>query len=222
VNALALTVPRPAWRGRIHLGATVVIPAMAATMILLAAVRAGGIGALATSIYCGIMLATFGVSSLYHSREWGLRAWEVLRRIDHAMIFLFIAATYLPVCLLALEGARRWVILGVVLGACGAGALLKATRPDAPRWATVPLYIAVGWVAVAAMGDIAASAGVAALVLLVVGGAVYTLGAVAYATRRPNPSPAFGFHEVFHLATVIAAVCQYIAVFFIIYGSPSA
>lgn len=213
--------PRPAWRGRIHLGAAIVTPAMAATLITLAAARSG-LAAVGVSVYCGLMLAMFATSALYHSRTWGRRAWDVLRRVDHAMIFLFIAATYLPLGLLAIEETRRWVILRIVMGACTAGAALKAIRPDAPRWATVPLYIAVGWVAVGGMGDIAHHAGVAALVLLVVGGVVYTAGAVAYGMRRPNPHPSFGFHEVFHLATVVAAVCQYIAVFLAVYGTPPA
>ncbi len=222
MTALAPVDPRPAWRGRIHLGAALAVPAMAGTLIPLAAVHSGGLAALAVSVYCGLMLATFGTSALYHSRTWGRRTWGVLRRIDHAMIFGFIAGTYLPVCLLALDGAKRWVILGVVLGTCGVGAALKAARPDAPRGATVPLYVAVGWVAVAALGDIVHRAGIPALVLLIVGGIVYTLGALAYALRRPNPHPAFGFHEVFHLATVVAAVCQYIAVFFIVFAVPVA
>ena len=144
-----------------------------------------------------------------------------MRRLDHASIFVFIAGTYTPIGLLSVEGATRWWLLGVVWGGALVGVLLKLRWPHAPRWMSVPVYIAVGWAAVFVLGDIARHAGTAALVLLLTGGLLYTVGAILYALKRPNPRPdVFGYHEVFHLLTVVAAACQYIAVFFAVYGTP--
>jgi hemolysin III len=211
---------RPRLRGVIHLIAFCLTPALAATMIALAAVE-NGRAAVGASIYCASMSALFGVSALYHRRRWSDRGWQVMRRLDHATIFVFIAGTYTALGLVALEGARRWWVLGLVWAGCFLGVVLKLRWPHAPRWVGVPIYLTVGWVAVAVLGDIATNAGVAALVLLLLGGVFYSLGGVAYATHRPDPKPGtFGYHEVFHLLTVIAAVCQYVAVFLAIYHSP--
>ena len=211
---------KPQFRGVIHLIAFCAMPAIAAVMIALAATQSGR-AAVATSVYCGSMAAMFGVSALYHRSTWSERGWQLMRRLDHATIFIFIAGTYTAFGLLALEGAARWWVLGIVWTGCLAGVLLKVRWPHAPRWVGVPIYLTVGWVAVFVLGDLATNAGPAALVLLLVGGLFYSIGGVAYATHRPNPRPGvFGYHEVFHLMTVIAAACQYVAVFLALFHSP--
>jgi hemolysin III len=141
-----------------------------------------------------------------------------MRRLDHSMIFLFIAGTYTPVAALAMDRATaRWVLIVVWAGAL-AGVILKTAWPYAPAWVGVPVYIALGWMAAFVIPAMHAGGGVAALVLLLVGGLLYTVGAVMYATRRPNPWPAtFGYHEFFHAATVLAAICHYIAIWLILF-----
>ena len=211
---------RPTWRGWIHFAAFFTAIAQTAVLIPLAAVQSGR-AALAVSIYCAAMLLLFGTSALYHRRRWSARGWKVMKRLDHCMIFLFIAGTYAPFGFMALDGATRWWILGTVWGGSFLGIVLKLFWPTAPRWVGVPIYIAIGWAAVFVFGPLLRNGGVAALVLMVVGGVCYTLGAVCYATRRPNPRPGhFGYHEVFHALTVLAAVSHFIAVFLVLYESP--
>jgi hemolysin III len=141
-----------------------------------------------------------------------------MRRLDHSMIFLFIAGTYTPVAALAMESATtRWVLIVVWAGAL-AGVVLKMLWPHAPAWVGVPIYIALGWVAVFVIPDMLAVGGVAALVLLLTGGLLYTVGGVFYATHWPNPWPrTFGYHEFFHAATVLAAICHHIAIWLLLF-----
>jgi hemolysin III len=143
-----------------------------------------------------------------------------MRRLDHSMIFVFIAGTYTPFSVLLLSGTTRVVILTTVwVGALLGVAMKQVTAMSRHRWLSAPLYIALGWVAVAVMPDILHSGGVAALVLTIVGGALYTVGAVFYALRRPNPWPAvFGHHEFFHAFTVVAAICHHIAIYFALFA----
>jgi hemolysin III len=142
-----------------------------------------------------------------------------MRRLDHSMIFVFIAGTYTPFAMLAMPAATaRWV-LAVAWGGALAGVVLKVAWPHAPPWVGVPIYIALGWIAVFVLPDLLHNGGVAALVLLLVGGALYTVGAVFYATRWPNPWPrTFGFHEFFHAATALAAICHQLAIWFVLFA----
>jgi hemolysin III len=214
---------RPSLRGVVHLLAFWVTPVLAATLITLSAIESGATAAVGVSVYCATMAAMFGVSALYHRRTWSDRGWQVMRRLDHATIFLFIAGTYTGFGLVVLDGAARWAVLGVVWTGCLAGVVIKVRWPHAPRWVGVPIYLLVGWVGIAIIGDIVRDAGVAALVLLLTGGLLYSLGGVAYAMHRPNPWPdVFGYHEVFHALTVLAAVCQYVALFLAVYQVPLA
>ncbi len=144
-----------------------------------------------------------------------------MKRLDHSMIFIFIAGTYTPFALLVLPHEFGEVILAVVwFGALG-GVVLKQAWITAPRWITVPPYIALGWVAVFVLPAMLRQAGLASLLLLVIGGLIYTFGAIVYATRRPDPVPSvFGYHEVFHLATIVAALCHYAAVCLALYAVP--
>lgn len=206
-------------RGWLHFWSFTVSIAACATLIAVSAALVGGTAALATSVYSVTILGLFGTSALYHRRTWRTpRSRAVMRRLDHSMIFLFIAGTYTPVAALAMDRANaRWVLIVVWAGAL-AGVILKTSWPHAPAWVGVPIYVALGWVAVFVIPAMLTGGGVAALVLLLVGGLLYTVGAVMYATRKPNPWPAtFGYHEFFHAATVLAAICHYIAIWLILF-----
>jgi hemolysin III len=206
-------------RGWLHFWSFTVSIAACATLIAVSAALVGSWAALATSVYSVTILGLFGTSALYHRRTWRTpRSRAVMRRLDHSMIFLFIAGTYTPVAALAMGGATaRWVLIVVWAGAL-AGVILKTAWPHAPAWVGVPIYVALGWVAVFVLPAMLTGGGAAALVLILVGGLLYTVGAVMYATRRPNPWPAtFGYHEFFHAATVLAAICHYIAIWLILF-----
>ncbi|MEN3264799.1 hemolysin III family protein [Pseudonocardia sp.] len=206
-------------RGWLHFWSFTVSIAACATLIAVSATLVGGGAALATSVYSVTILGLFGTSALYHRRTWRTpRSRAVMRRLDHSMIFMFIAGTYTPVAALTMDRATaRWVLIVVWAGAL-AGVILKTSWPYAPAWVGVPVYIALGWMAAFVIPAMHAGGGVAALVLLLVGGLLYTVGAVMYATRRPNPWPAtFGYHEFFHAATVLAAICHYIAIWLILF-----
>ncbi|MQA62414.1 MAG: hemolysin III family protein [Actinophytocola sp.] len=211
---------RPRLRGHIHFWTFFAALAAGATLISLAAATVSGMAALATSVYGATVLGLFGVSALYHRRTWTSRAvYTWMKRLDHSMIFLFIAGTYTPFTLLAMSQPTGWIVFGVVWGGAVAGVTLKLLWPSAPRWLGVPIYIALGWVAVFVLPELLDNVGVAALVLLLAGGLFYTIGGILYAARWPKLWPeVFGYHEVFHAFTVIAAICHYIAIFFAIYS----
>jgi hemolysin III len=165
---------------------------------------------------CGL----FGISALYHRRVWSERGYQVMRRLDHSMIFVFIAGTYTPFCVLLLPQTSATVVLSIVWGGALAGVLLKQVWPGAPRWVSAPLYLALGWVAVAVLPDLLRHGGVTAFALLVAGGLAYSVGAVFYAARRPNPWPTvFGHHEFFHACTLVAAICHHIAIYFALFAA---
>src|SRR5256886_11320349 len=162
-----------------------VLPTLAATV----APRPGRAPAFSCAIYSVTVCALFGTSALYHRRVWTPRAYQLMRRLDHSMIFVFIAGTYTPFSVLLLSRTKAVVILAVVWGGALLGVAMKLISPNAPRWLSAPLYIALGWVAVAVLPDILAHGGLTAFVLLLAGGAFYTGGAICYALRRPNPWP---------------------------------
>jgi hemolysin III len=223
MNVAALGQPlmgKPLMRGRLHLWSFFVAIAAGVTLIALAASTVSARAAVGTSVYSATVLGLFGVSALYHRRHWlTVRARVLMKRLDHSMIFLFIAGTYTPVALLAMTPRTGTVVLAVVWGGALAGVALKLAWPHAPRALSIVIYIALGWVAVFVLPELLAHAGVAALVLLLVGGAFYTVGAVFYATRWPDPWPrVWGHHEFFHLATVIAAICHHVAIWLALYS----
>jgi hemolysin III len=142
-----------------------------------------------------------------------------MRRLDHSMIFVFIAGTYTPFSVLLLPHMTAIVILSIVWGGAILGVGMKLITPNAPRWLSAPIYVALGWVAIFVLPEIAHGGGTAALVLLIAGGVLYTLGAVFYALRRPNPWPkTFGHHEFFHACTLLAALCQQVALYIALFG----
>ncbi len=201
----------PKLRGVFHIGGFI---ASLAAGIVLGVLADRGRENLASWIYVASLAAMFGCSALYHRYPWRTgagRAWA--RRLDHSTIFTFIAGTYTPFALVSLEGRTPVVILIVVWAGAALGILLNLVWIDAPRWLTAIAYLAVGWAGVAVIPQLFSDVGIAPGVLIVVGGGLYTLGAVAYATKRPNPIPAWvGFHEVFHALVLAAAVVQFVAV----------
>lgn len=208
----------PRLRGWLHTGSFFVSLVTGAVLIAMASGEGPGPAA-AVSIYAASVTLLFGVSALYHRRTWSVRGWLRMKRLDHSMIFIFIAGSYTPFAVLALDPGSDVLILIIVWLGALAGVALKLAWPGSPRWLGVPIYIALGWVAVFVLPQILANAGVTALVLLVVGGLLYSLGGISYASRWPNPSPVwFGHHEVFHACTVVAALCHYVAIWFVVYS----
>jgi hemolysin III len=211
---------RPRMRGWLHLVAFFGSIVAGAVLIPLAATHGARAG-YPVAVYCLTILGLFGVSALYHRRRWSPRGWKLMKRADHSMIFVFIAGTYTPFAFLAVPERTGWWLLGTVWAGAALGVALKMVWPHAPRWFGVPVYLALGWAAVFVLVDILELVGVTVLVLLAVGGLLYSIGAIAYAAKRPNPWPGtFGYHEVFHAMTIVAATCHYIAVYFALYNSP--
>jgi hemolysin III len=171
----------------------------------------------AAGAFAASAAAMLGASALYHRVTWSPRARLRMRRVDHAGIYLLIAGTYTPVGLLALHGTLQTVVLAVVWAGSALAIVLKLCWVAAPKWLSAVIAIALGWVGVAAMPQLAHNAGIAAVVLLACGGIAYTAGALVYAFKRPNPAPAvFGYHELFHTLTLVALACQYVAVAFFV------
>jgi hemolysin III len=166
----------------------------------------------AALVYGAGMCALFAASGLYHRWPWDPRWRPLLRRIDHSAIYVFIAASYTPVALLVLSGTVQVVVLVSVWAGALAGVALSVAWITAPRVLVAASYLALGWVAIVAMPQLAHRLGVAPLVLFAAGGLLYSVGAAVYALRRPNPWPhTFGFHEVFHALVILAAVTHYVA-----------
>jgi hemolysin III len=162
----------------------------------------------------------FGTSAIYHRGTWSDSVRGLLKRMDHSNIFLIIAGTYTPFALLLLQPQQtRSLLLIAWIGAIG-GVLFRVFWVGAPRWLYTPIYVALGWVAVFYLKPLYETGGAAVVTLIAIGGLLYTLGAVVYGTKRPNPSPRwFGFHEIFHVLTVAAFVVHYIAVSIAVYSS---
>jgi hemolysin III len=164
-------------------------------------------------VYAAALAAMFGASALYHRFPWRSASARLrARRLDHATIFLFIAGTYTAFGLLAFTGILRIVVFATVWAGAALGVALDLVWIDGPRWLSAVAYLVVGWAGVIAFPQLFRGLGVAAAVLVIVGGALYSLGALAYAAAWPNPFPAtLGFHEVFHLLVVAAAATQFVA-----------
>jgi len=199
----------PRLRGLLHAHAAWVAAVAAIVLIALAPTAAARVAAL---VYGIGLIALFTVSALYHRWPGDPRWKPWLRRMDHSTIFVFIAASYTPVGLLVLDGTVQIVVLVSVWAGALAGIVMSVAWISAPRWLQALTYLLVGWVAVLALPQLADRAGVAALVLLAVGGGLYSLGALVYALRRPDFWPrTYGFHEVFHTLVIAAAVVHFVA-----------
>lgn len=177
-------------------------------------VRAGA------AVFMFSALALFGVSAVYHTGRWNDRAKMIWKRVDHATIFVLIAGSYTPFSLLLLSPAHATILLSVVWGGAIVGVLFRIFWLGAPRWLYVPLYLALGWAAVFYFPEFAREASTAVMVLLIVGGGLYTLGAIVYGFKKPDPWPTwYGFHEVFHTLTIAAFIVHYIGVSMLAYSS---
>jgi hemolysin III len=203
---------RPRFRGVSHRIAFFLTLPLAAVIALEVDTTAGRVAAIAfgTSV-----AAMFGASALYHTVTWtdAKRRW--LRRLDHAGIYALIAGTYTPVGLLVLNGNWRLAVLGIVWIGAATAIALKFLWVDGPKWLSAAIGVALGWVAVVVFPQILDRVGMAGSLLVLAGGIAYTAGAVVYALRRPDPSPAvFGYHEVFHALVIVAVACQYTAIAF--------
>jgi len=197
-------------RGWLHAG---MFPlALAGGIVLLAFSRSASVAA-ACSVYAVAALLLFGTSAVYHRGTWGPRGEAVLRRLDHANIFLITAGTYTPLAVLLLPARQQTVLLSLVWTGAVAGIAFRVWWIRAPRWLYTLCYIALGWAAVFYLPDFARTGGATVVVLILAGGLLYTAGALVYALKRPDPSPRwFGFHEVFHAFTIAAFTAHYTAI----------
>ncbi len=188
--------------------------AAVAAGVVLVVLADGLLERFAVWVYATALAVMFGASALYHRFPWRSAAARLrARRLDHATIFVFIAGSYTPFAILAFSGPTQVIVLISVWVGALLGLALELAWIESPRWISAIAYLAVGWVGVMVAPQLFPSLGVAAAVLVIVGGALYTIGALAYATAWPNPFPAtFGFHEVFHVLVIAAAVTQFVAV----------
>jgi hemolysin III len=201
---------RPRFRGVSHQYAFFASLITGAVLVLVAPTRKA---TTAAAIYAASVSGLFGASALYHRVMWRPATRRWMRRLDHSMIFVLIAGTYTPFALLVLHGVLSNVVLGIVWGGALAGMVLKLLWVDAPKWLMAGIYLALGWVGVATVPQMLSRAGVGAVTLLFVGGALYSAGAIVYALRRPDPRPAsFGYHEIFHVLVIAAAAAHYAAI----------
>jgi hemolysin III len=221
VEGASGSVTKPRLRGWIHLYCAVVAAIAGTALVAVSWAEASKRAGHSTLTYALAIVAMFAVSAVYHRFDWKsttARTW--MRRLDHSMIFVLIAGSYTPFARLAMPRPTGYVVLAIVWGGALAGIALTLFWPTAPRWAGVPLYLLLGWVAVWFAKTIVLDAGWTATVLLAVGGALYSMGAVFYGLRWPDPWPTtFGYHEIFHACTAVAALCQYIAIWFVVFYS---
>jgi hemolysin III len=212
-GATSLDLVKPKLRGWLHAGT---FPVAVAAGIVLVSVADTAQARITCAVFALTAAMLFGTSGLYHRGNWGPRGEAVLRRLDHANIFLIIAGTYTPFAtlLFGVDSPLLWVVwAGALAGIC-----FRVFWIGAPRWLYTPVYVALGWAAVFYIPDFLREGGVTVLVLIIVGGALYSLGAVVYGLKRPDPSPRwFGFHEVFHAFTLAAFTTHYIGVSIVAY-----
>ncbi len=210
---------KPRLRGVIHEGAFPVSLVAGALLVIFAS---GGTERLALAIYAFSLSALLGTSALYHRVNWrreSARRW--MRRLDHTMIFLLIAGTLTPFALLVLDGALATTVLIMAWTGAAAGIVVELVWTGSPKWVSVVVYVAVGWIGAIAFPAIVAEAGLGAGALIAAGGILYSIGAVIYAAQRPNPRPAvFGYHEIFHVLVVAAAIAHFTAI--ALYAAPGA
>ena len=201
---------KPKLRGWLHLGMAPIVLITGLIFTIFAPTIEARIG-------CGVYTLTavqlFGTSAAYHRGNWSPKGLSIFRRIDHSNIFVFIAGTYTPLTLTLLTGTSRWSLLILIWSIAILGVVFRTTWLSAPRWLYTLLYVAMGWAAVGWLNQFWANGGPGVVVCLLAGGLVYSLGAVAYGTKKPALSPKwFGFHEVFHACTIVAAILHAIAI----------
>ncbi len=208
---------KPLLRGWLHLGAAPIALVAGMVLVVFAPTQSGRISA---AIFTLTAVLLFGTSAVYHRGNWSPQTKAVLRRMDHANIFLIIAGTYTPLTVLLLEGTQRVVVLCLVWGGAILGVLFRVLWVNAPRWLYTPLYVALGWVAIGYVKPFYEAGGAAVMILVAAGGLCYTVGAVIYGTKWPRGSERyFGFHEIFHALTIAGFVCHFIACAIVIFSA---
>jgi hemolysin III len=208
--APSTTAIKPMLRGWLHLGATPLVVIGGIVLIVLAPTLAGKVGA---AIWLAGSVLLFGTSAAYHLGGWSPKLKQALRRWDHGNIFVFISATYTPMALTLLTPASATALLVLIWSVAVVGVVLQVFWPTAPRWLNVACYLALGWAGLGWLPAFWAAGGPAVVILIMVGGLAYSIGAVIYGRKRPNPWPKwFGFHEIFHALTVVAAACHFAAI----------
>ena len=187
---------KPTWRGWIHAGTFPVAIALGIVLLVLAD---GAAAKVSSAVFVVSSLLLFGVSAVYHRFDWGPKAKRILKRLDHANIFLLIAGSYTPITVLSLPHSKAVLLLSLVWGGAVLGIGFRVFWIGAPRWLYVPLYVLLGWGAIM----------------------FYAAGAVSYGLKRPNPFPGyFGFHEIFHALTLLAFLCHWTGIFLVAVNPP--
>ena len=208
---------KPTWRGWIHAGT---FPLAVVAGIVLLLVADGAAATWSSAVFMTSSLLLFGISATYHRFHWAPRTRVLLKRFDHANIFLLIAGTYTPLAILALPPEKGYLLLVLVWSGALLGIAARVFWITAPRWAYVPLYVLLGWAAVLYLVDLFA-ANPTMMALVILGGLAYTVGAVVYGLKRPNPVPGvFGFHEIFHTLTVVAFLCHWTGILLVALDPP--
>lgn len=218
-DAKAVGAVKPLMRGVLHQFAAAV--ALGAGLVL-TSMAPSERSSLAAALFAVSLVTLFAVSATYHRVSWSVRARAWMRRMDHASIFLLIAGTYTPIALIGLQGATGNSLLVAVWAGALLGGLKSLFWVNAPKVLTAALAVGVGWTVVPYINEARGSLGMTELVLIFGGGMAYTLGAVAYALKRPNPWPeVFGYHEVFHALTIVGAVLHFAAVLLLVRSAPA-
>lgn len=213
-----LEAVKPRLRGWLHLGIT---PLVLVAGLVLVVFSQSVEARLSAAVFTMTAVLLFATSAVYHRGTWSPRVSGILKRFDHSNIFLIIAGSYTPFALLLPSGQARTLLLIVWSGAI-AGVLFRVLWVGAPRWLYVPIYVALGWVAVFYLGPLLRHGGPTVLTFIILGGVLYSLGALVYGIKRPNPSPRwFGFHEIFHTLTILAFISHYIAASLALWSMPA-
>jgi hemolysin III len=208
-GADAVAPVKPRLRGVSHEVAAVVFPALGLLLVLLAPASSR----MPVAIYTAGVTAMYATSACYHRGRWSISAKQRMRRLDHSMILIGIAATYTPIAAIGLDGSTARPLLAAVWGLAAGGIVIRNLWLGAPRWVVSAVYIAVGWTALAVIPALWSQLGAVTFTLLLLGGLAYSLGALVYGQRRPDPVPAvFGYHEVFHALVLLAGLIFYAAV----------
>ena len=213
-----LLAQKPTWRGWIHAGTFPVAIVLGIVLIVLAD---GAAAKISSSVFVASSLLLFGISALYHRFNWNDHTKRLLKRLDHANIFLLIAGSYTPITVLALPPGKSALLLWLVWIGAGLGIGFRVFWIGAPRWLYVPLYLLLGYASLAFIVDFF-TANAVMMTLILLGGLFYTVGAVIYGFKRPNPVPGvFGFHEIFHALTLLAFLCHWTAIFLVASSPPA-
>lgn len=201
---------KPRWRGVSHEVAAIVFPVLGVILVAVAHTTAARWAVL---VYTVGVTAMYATSACYHRGHWKPPVQRRLRRLDHSMILVAIAATYTPVAVVGLDSRSARILLGIVWPLAVAGIIVRMFWLNAPRWLVASIYVVIGWTALAFFPVLWHDLGVVTFSLILCGGVVYSLGARVYSARRPDPVPAvFGFHEVFHVLVLAAGMIFYVAI----------